>query len=166
MSALKIVVTGPVCAGKTTFIRSISEDSPVSTEEALPDFSDKSETTVALDYGHTTVAGQSIKLFGTPGQERFAYMRDILSEGADGIILLVPSDGDDVLEKTMTIVTRLLSTPLPPFAVGITRTDLTTRDLREPIHEALGARAQHIECVDARDPGQCRRLLASLVTHT
>ena len=77
MRSFKIVVTGPFSAGKTTFIKSISEISIVSTERAISDSTRrvKAETTVAMDFGRITISKDIVLyLFGTPGQERFDFM--------------------------------------------------------------------------------------------
>jgi uncharacterized protein len=92
----KIVVTGPVGAGKTTFITTISEIETVSTEAAISDgqgrTEDKTTTTVGIDFGRLSLAGGlELHLFGTPGQQRFDFMWDIVSQGMLGYILLVDS---------------------------------------------------------------------------
>jgi uncharacterized protein len=54
---LKVVVTGPFDAGKSTFIRTISETTVLSTERAVTDTADSSgSTTVAMDFGRLTLA--------------------------------------------------------------------------------------------------------------
>ena len=86
---LKVVFTGPMGAGKTTAIRAICEgealstDVPISAAEAK--VGGKTMTTVGLDYGECHIEDQWVlKLFGTPGQERFRFMWDILGAGAFG----------------------------------------------------------------------------------
>lgn len=88
----KILFAGPVGAGKTTAIASISDRPPISTNEAASDMTAirKSETTVAMDYGVLNLEnGDILHLYGTPGQQRFDFMWEILSEGALGLILLI-----------------------------------------------------------------------------
>ena len=78
---LRIVVTGGVGAGKTTFIRTISEIDVVDTDKRATDelAELKEKTTVALDFGKLTITPtQSLHLYGTPGQSRFDFMWDIL----------------------------------------------------------------------------------------
>ncbi len=88
----RIIITGPVGAGKTTAIKTISDIPPILTDVVSSDGSKKldARTTVAMDYGMMKV-GDSDKLhfYATPGQERFDFMWDILTAGGMGLILLL-----------------------------------------------------------------------------
>ena len=91
-TAVKIVVTGPFAAGKTTLIRTISEITVLSTERGISDESArrKRETTVAMDFGRISVDSDLVLyLFGTPGQQRFDFMWEMLGEGMLGYVLLL-----------------------------------------------------------------------------
>ena len=85
MQTVKMVVTGPFSAGKTEFIQSVSEIDVVSTERKISSAAERSvkeSTTVAMDFGRITVDEDLVLyLFGTPGQKRFDFMWEILSEG-------------------------------------------------------------------------------------
>lgn len=88
----KIIFTGPVGAGKTTAITSLSDEKAITTDEYATDMTQqrKSQTTVAMDYGVMKLGNnERIHLYGTPGQERFDFMWDILVEGGIGLILLL-----------------------------------------------------------------------------
>jgi len=92
----KIIFSGPVGAGKTTAISSISDVDTIRTEEVATDDTKllKDNTTVALDYGAIILKdGTRIHLYGTPGQKRFDFMWEILSTGGIGLLLLI--DGSD-----------------------------------------------------------------------
>jgi uncharacterized protein len=80
----KIVVFGAFGAGKTTLIKTLDPQS--SHVEAG---CTGGTTTVALDYGRVQANGTHIHIFGTPGQERFEFAREIIGRGMDGAILLV-----------------------------------------------------------------------------
>jgi signal recognition particle receptor subunit beta len=84
MQTVKMVVTGPFNAGKTEFIRSVSEIDVVNTERKISSDAErlKETTTVAMDFGRISIDSDLVLyLFGTPGQKRFDFMWEILSEG-------------------------------------------------------------------------------------
>ena len=97
---VKIVIAGGFGVGKTTAVSAISEIRPLTTEAAMTSVAadvdrtghvpTKTTTTVALDFGCITI-DQDIKLylFGTPGQDRFGFMWNDLSQGALGALVIV-----------------------------------------------------------------------------
>ena len=114
----KIVVTGPYASGKTQFIKTISEIEVVSTEEEASSDEErelKSHTTVALDFGKITINAQTaLYLFGTPGQERFDFMWDILSTGCIGYVVMVDSTRPAHIKEAVHILEyfgRMLNVP-------------------------------------------------------
>jgi signal recognition particle receptor subunit beta len=95
---LKILFTGTVGAGKTTAISAISDKVTLSTEVPMSEGAteNKNQTTVGFDYGECALAdGCSLHLYGTPGQERFRFMWDILAKGAFGLIVLADHSRPD-----------------------------------------------------------------------
>jgi signal recognition particle receptor subunit beta len=121
---LKLVVAGPVGAGKTTFIGSLSEMPVVETDELATEAIGKERTTVALDYGKLILDGVPIHLFGTPGQSRFTFMWDVLVEGALGFVLLVAGNQPQDFPQARSVLEYLTSRHPVPFVVGVTRQDL------------------------------------------
>ena len=96
----KIIFSGTVGAGKSTAINALSDIPPVSTEALASDDTAKLKktTTVAMDYGVLNLPdGEKVMLYGTPGQERFSFMWDILSEGRIGLVLLINNANTDPL---------------------------------------------------------------------
>jgi signal recognition particle receptor subunit beta len=163
MSVLKIVVTGPACAGKTTFVKSLTDEGLVSTEKQTTDAGERDTTTVGFDYGRVQVAGHHASLFGTPGQARFEYLWDILGEGADGCVFLFPADHSSTADDSIRFVRRLSERENAPVVVGVTRTDLATPEQHPDLRECFAPVARQIEAIDPRDHAQCRRLLTGLV---
>lgn len=98
MQRLKIVFSGPMGAGKTQAIASLSDIPVVSTEVKNTDLESnaKALTTVGMDYGELSLeGGASIGLYGTPGQERFNFIWPILSQGALGVVILIDHSAAD-----------------------------------------------------------------------
>ena len=123
----KIIFTGPVGAGKTTAIQSMSDIPIISTNEEASDMTKqrKSQTTVAMDYGQIKIGQkEKIHLYGTPGQERFNFMWDILTKGALGLILLLDNSRDNP-QQDLKFYTGSFKSFINQgeLVVGITRID-------------------------------------------
>ncbi len=99
MNEYKILITGTMGSGKTTAIAAISEVPPLMTDVQNNDTSNsKLTTTVGLDYGELSLdGGDKLRIYGTPGQERFAFMWKVLAKGALGLIILVDNSRPDPL---------------------------------------------------------------------
>jgi signal recognition particle receptor subunit beta len=123
---LKLVITGPFNAGKTTLIQTISEVAVVGTDRDVTDETRniKRRTTVAMDFGRLSFAGDlALFLFGTPGQRRFEVMWEILSEGMIGFILLVHAGDRRSEEEAAHILQTFCAYADVPFVVGVTHLD-------------------------------------------
>jgi uncharacterized protein len=164
--AVKIVVTGPFAAGKTTLIRTISEITVLSTERGITDETRarKRETTVAMDFGRITIDRELVLyLFGTPGQERFDFMWEILGEGMLGYLLLVDASRADSLAEAEGILGAFRQMARVPFAVGINRSTGEPGEadqVRERL--GLGLEVPVMPC-DATDKASVKELLLALL---
>lgn len=101
MREIKLVFTGSTGAGKTTAIQALSEIPVINTDVRATDEvkQQKATTTVALDYGEMRLDnGQKLRIYGTPGQNRFAYMWDILMHGALGLVILIDNSAATPLD--------------------------------------------------------------------
>lgn len=127
MQAVKMVVTGPFAAGKTEFISAISEIEVVSTEEKitnLPEELVKSATTVAMDFGRITVDHDLVLyLFGTPGQRRFDFMWEILSEGMLGFVVIVDSTKPETFREAKRILNTFQGYAKTPYVIAANKQD-------------------------------------------
>jgi len=137
----KIVFTGPVGAGKSTAINAISDTPVISTEQlATDEVKDRKQTTtVAMDYGILKLEhGESIHLYGTPGQQRFNFMWEILVENALGVIILVDSANTDPLGDLDFFLNNFSQyIKDKAIAVGLTRTDLPNQHTLNEYHQLL-----------------------------
>ena len=141
---LKIVVTGPFSAGKTTLIKTISEVAIVGTERDVTDetASIKERTTVAMDFGRITFAPDlSLFIFGTPGQRRFEVMWEILSEGMIGFILLVRPDDERSIEEASHILDTFRDYADVPYVIGVSHLD----SVEEPEEEVFARVREALE---------------------
>src|SRR5437764_14135982 len=139
-TAVKIVVTGPFSAGKTTLIRTISEITVLSTEKGITDEtrSRKTDTTVAMDFGRITIDRDLVLyLFGTPGQDRFDFMWEILGEGMLGYVLLVDATRPDSIEEAVGILDAFRRMARVPFVVGLNRAEGMDEAEEERIRKTL-----------------------------
>jgi small GTP-binding protein len=126
VSAYKIVVTGPFNSGKTVFIKTISDIPVVSTEKRITteDKGIKAETTVAMDYGRVQLDGDTLYLYGTPGQTRFDFMWEILSSEMHGFIVLVDSTDAPSFPDAAELINQFSSFVTVPHLVVANKTDL------------------------------------------
>ncbi len=124
MEALKLVISGPVGSGKTTLAQSLLGEAFLDTEARTTENLGKATTTVALDFGVLRVGAYPVHLFGTPGQERFSFMWDILMEGALGLLVLVAGDRPEHLPQARYMLEHLTTRHPVPYLVGVTRLDL------------------------------------------
>ena len=124
METLKIVVSGPVGAGKTTLIRTLSETEVVETDVTATEAIGKEQTTVAMDYGSLRLEDRTLYLFGMPGQERFDFMWELLLEGSLGMIMLVRGDKPQDFVQARRQLDYLVSRRDIPFVIGVTRQDV------------------------------------------
>lgn len=166
-TAVKIVVTGPFAAGKTTLIRTISEISVLSTEKDVTDEtrSRKAETTVAMDFGRITLDSDLVLyLFGTPGQERFDFMWDVLGEGMLGYVLLVDGQRPESLEEAQGILAAFRRMAPVPFVVGVNRSRGLDPDGEAQVRSALALdpRTPVVPC-DVTDRESVKSVLLALL---
>jgi len=127
MKRLKVVVTGPFNSGKTQYIRTISEIEVVTTERKITSgdlASVKEETTVAMDFGKVTRNGDKIYIFGTPGQEQFQIMWEVLTENMLGFIVIVDSTDKERLSDAKKIIKFFADILEEPFVVAANKQDL------------------------------------------
>ena len=167
MQTGKMVVTGPFSAGKTQFIQSISEIDVVQTERKITSAAEKIKgaTTVAMDFGRITIDEELVLyLFGTPGQRRFDFMWEILSEGMLGFVVLVDSARPETFQEAKRILDTFRAYAPTPYVVAANKQDYPDAWEPEDLRIALriDPRVKLLPCV-AVDKESVKEVLLELL---
>jgi signal recognition particle receptor subunit beta len=169
MSVHKIIFSGPVGAGKTTSIAAISDVEPFVTEQYATDATQnrKEQTTVAMDYGMLKLENnERIHLYGTPGQERFNFMWDILTDGGVGLILLVDNKRANPLDDLSFFLQSFKGfIEETAVVVGVTRMDIACRPGLDDYRRVMRELSMNIPIleVDAREKNDVIYLVQTLL---
>jgi uncharacterized protein len=126
MKTLRLVVAGTPGAGKSTFVRTISEIEVIDTDRTATDKTAllKPKTTVAFDYGRFVFGSiVEVQIYGTPGQSRFNFMWDFLIQRAHSYVLLVAAHRPNDFHYARQILLFMNQRVQIPMLIGITHTD-------------------------------------------
>lgn len=171
-----ILFMGPVGAGKTQAIQSISDIEVLNTDVAATDEirQVKSRTTVSMDVGVLNLSGHDkLRLYGAPGQDRFDFMWDILMPQAKGLVLMLNHASADPLadlDHYLQVIRQRLPGNRLPLLVSVTHVDQNP-DIPLSIYSQhlqqngilCGGVTPHVIAADARIRNHVRYLLLIMV---
>ncbi len=123
---IKVVIMGSENAGKTTFM-----------EKLIGNIGkvEYNGTTTAIDYGNIELNNKKIHIFGTPGQERFEFMRELTLKGVDFVILII--DISTGLKKVDKQILNKLKKDNISYSIFINKIDKTNNDIIDFLKEEL-----------------------------
>ncbi len=166
----KIIITGPVGAGKTTAINSLTDQKALKTDAPVSDMTTsqrKQTTTVALDYGVIKLNNDDVAhVYGTPGQERFDFMWEIISEGAHGMVLLLDNSRNYPFRDLIYYANQFRELiEKVPFIIGVTRSDIKSEPDIETYRGWVKEQNLNAEVVmvDARNKEHIHQLVSKLL---
>lgn len=162
----KIVITGPFNAGKSQFVKTISEIAVVSTERKITrqEPGMKAQTTVAMDYGRVKLDEVTLHLHGTPGQARFDFMWAILTKEMNGFVVVVDSTDPGSAEEAREIIKIFSSAHTVPYVIAANKQDAANALPVEKLRRELGLSPDILimPCVASRKTS-VKQVLAQLV---
>ena len=162
----KIVITGPFNAGKTQFIKTISEIAVASTERKItrPEPGMKAQTTVAMDYGRVTLGDATLHLHGTPGQARFDFMWEILTKEMNGFVVVVDSTDPGSAAEARELIKIFTTAHAVPYVIAANKQDTAGALSVDKLRRELGISSNILimPCVASRKTS-VKQVLAQLV---
>lgn len=169
LDTVKLVLAGPVGAGKSTALRTLADSEPVSTEMPLLDgpMGDKTTTTVALDFATVWLEDETpLFVYGLPGQAHFAFMRNIVLEGALGVVLVLNASDTDCVQQCEEWLSSLREiAPDVGIVIGLTHADQAPDFSLGAIRQVLRSRGECLPVFtfDAREREEATQLVRALL---
>lgn len=170
-----ILFMGPVGAGKTQAVRTLSDIAVAETDVKATDSTAmfKATTTVSMDAGVLDLgSGDKVRLIGAPGQDRFDFMWDILLDQAAAVAILLDHRRESRLsdlDHYLKAIAQRVGKRCLPLAVGATHMDMRSHVPLRVYDDFLAGRVPSfvvgvpaIFSVDARSGGDVRSLVMAL----
>jgi signal recognition particle receptor subunit beta len=169
MSDYKIIFSGPIGAGKSTAIQALSDIRPITTDKLSNDLphNPNNGATVTMDYGMINLPEtERIHLYGAPGQVRFDFMKEILSQGGIGLALLINNQRPDPFQDLHSFLEAFKDFIVQnKVVIGVTQMDQAQQPMIEDYHlqlENIGVKLPVFD-VDARVKKDVSLLLEALL---
>ena len=123
------------------------------------------ETTVAMYFGRITISDDVVLyLLGTPGQQRFSFMWETLSEGMLGFVVLVDALEEDSIKEAVSMIEFFTGMSDVPFVVAANKVAPEDVETLSTLRSRLGLdeSVALLPC-DARDRESVKSVLLGLL---
>lgn len=171
MQGVTVLVAGPFGAGKTTFIRTVSERFVTAERElsgrgvSAAELRLKHTTTVFADVGLASVDGRRLLLYGAPGQSRFSFMIRALASRCRHLIFLVDTSDKAAVYRSRLYFDRFMRSLVGGFeswVLALNKRDVSTLPRREVL-EVMAVEAPAVTDLVALDKASCESTLRALL---
>ncbi|WP_448528856.1 GTP-binding protein [Raineya sp.] len=165
---LKLLISGDVGSGKTTFVKAISDIEPITTDEFVTEEATKQlkeYTTVAMDFGMLRIDEDLLlHIYATPGQKRFQFMWDVLMDNTFGVIFLADASRVDSIFETKSIIDYFCQKYSAfPYIVCVTKMDLEGSLSLPAIMELIPCEVPFLP-INANNPLEVREAVIMLIS--
>ncbi|MDR0203041.1 MAG: 50S ribosome-binding GTPase [Delftia acidovorans] len=161
---VRVSLVGPMGIGKTTALRSLcgalmaASDVPNLDQAAHS----KEFTTVGAEFGEIDLGGgERLQLVGSPGQERFDFVRRWVLNASVGVLLMVDVGDASAPEYAARLLAEISSLEAEPLVVVVSCRDASGQQ-QEAFSSALADRGHGIVPVIQADPRDRQQLLDAL----
>lgn len=161
---VRVSLVGPMGIGKTTALRSLcgalmaASDVPNLDQAAHS----KAFTTVGAEFGEIDLGGgERLQLVGSPGQERFDFVRRWVLAASVGVLLMVDLNDAAALDYAAQRLQEIAGLEVEPLVVVLSCRDASEQQ-QEDFSTALAGKGHGIVPVIQADPRERQQLLDAL----
>lgn len=161
---VRVSLVGPMGIGKTTALRSLCGALMAAADVPNLDRASHSKefTTVGAEFGEIDLGGgERLQLVGSPGQERFDFVRRWVLNASVGVLLMVDVCDARAPDYAAQCLAEIASLESGPLVVVVSCRDASEQQ-QEAFSSALADRGHGIVPVIQADPRDRQQLLDAL----
>lgn len=161
---LRVSLLGPMGIGKTTALRSLCGQLMAGSDVPNLDRAahTKEFTTVGAEFGEIDLgSGERLQLVGSPGQDRFDFVRRWVLSASVGALLMVDVKDPDAVEYASEMLTGITQLDTTPLIIILSCRESSGRQLEE-FSAALASKGHGIVPVVEADPRDRQQMLDAL----
>ena len=161
---LRVSLLGPMGIGKTTALRSLCGQLMAGSDVPNLDKAAHSKefTTVGAEFGEIDLgSGERLQLVGSPGQDRFDFVRRWVLSASIGALLMVDVNDADAVDYVSEMLTGVDELDEAPLLIILSCREARSEQL-EAFSSALVAKGHDIVPIVEADPRDRQQMLDAL----